>query len=442
MGITLIVDTNKVRNEKSFDQLLGSREDLLRLSGRVKLVLPEIVLEEIVQQKRRYFDSELIKLRGNGVARLAGLSEAAIDKISFAPVEGKVRSDNSVPYYVEPFEFDAVALERIKAMALGHRPPFEANSDKGFKDACIALTAESYANKHSDERVYLITEDKLLAEYFDGSSHVTCIRDFKDIDEVLGDRPSTKVLPEQGEAVAVSENQVHELELKDAAPSNPIRGQVRSLIAMLRGSKSFARTHQIVSQLVPLSSAMTPDEDVELISAAVDNDQVNWILKDPDVEGLLLPVFYRCEDALDDSTYNAFVFYAELKNERAAFREDLEFTNNEIQVYRAFADALSESIVNIGSLAVIEPNDEKLLNKLVAIRKVSLLEKDISANVVVECFVHGVYTCLPEGRFPVEVLSDFVDMAADAYEEKRGVLFAGLRNRLAEAPKNHEDIPF
>lgn len=44
----VIVDTNLARNENSFSQLLGNRNQLESISSRARLLIPKVVVDEIV----------------------------------------------------------------------------------------------------------------------------------------------------------------------------------------------------------------------------------------------------------------------------------------------------------------------------------------------------------------------------------------------------------
>ena len=55
MNKVVIVDTNLARNENSFTKLLGNRGQLEAISAKARLAVPEVVIDEIVEQKRSAF---------------------------------------------------------------------------------------------------------------------------------------------------------------------------------------------------------------------------------------------------------------------------------------------------------------------------------------------------------------------------------------------------
>jgi hypothetical protein len=56
-------------------------------------------------------------------------------------------------------------LDKIKELAIKNIPPFEAESDKGFKDSYIHLTICEFVTSAHDD-VFVVTNDKRLKESF------------------------------------------------------------------------------------------------------------------------------------------------------------------------------------------------------------------------------------------------------------------------------------
>ena len=61
--VFVLVDTNIVRNEQSVTNLFGSRNALIELRNAIELVVPEMVIEEIISQKRSSFDDAKQKVK-------------------------------------------------------------------------------------------------------------------------------------------------------------------------------------------------------------------------------------------------------------------------------------------------------------------------------------------------------------------------------------------
>ena len=102
MSMLVIVDTNLARNENSYEQLLGYRGQLEAVSKSAQLLIPEIVIDEIIAQKRLAFEKEIASLKRSGVLKLTDFSAGELEKLAFDNVESYIRSDKSIDYDVLP----------------------------------------------------------------------------------------------------------------------------------------------------------------------------------------------------------------------------------------------------------------------------------------------------------------------------------------------------
>lgn len=73
------------------------------------------------------------------------------------------------------------------------------------------------------------------------------------------------------------------------------------LIAQLGASESFRETHAVIRKLSAYSD-FSHAQINDIVSAAVSNNQVNWIVGDPDVETFLQSVVHGREDRIDPDT--------------------------------------------------------------------------------------------------------------------------------------------
>ena len=71
-----------------------------------------------------------------------------------------------------------------------------------------------------------------------------------------------------------------------------------SLITRLAASSTFRRTHEIVAELSTYVE-FTDAEISQIASAAVSNDQVNWIINDDDIRSFLVSTIKPREEAVD-----------------------------------------------------------------------------------------------------------------------------------------------
>lgn len=426
--VFVLVDTNIVRNEQSVTNLFGSRNALIELRNAIELVVPEMVIEEIISQKRSSFDDAKQKLLGNPLLSQLSISTKDVESLCFDYFESALRQDCSIPFTIAQMPEDVSTMATVKKMALNNTPPFNKGNDKGFKDACIVLAMANFISQHNSESIYVVSGDNRVRDYFENDKRCVCLKSLEDLKSRIfwiGDRESKEATDKQ------VVNKVPE-QIKNSSL------EAQALLDELRGSRSFSRTHAVIEKLTANKGLLSIRDKVELFDIAATNDQVGWIVKDPDVLSFYLPLFRECEPLLDEKAYSAFVRSAEITDIRAERREDPEFSAQEIESYRNFADQLSNCLNGISPIATINSDFDALLPKLKELRKAAILESTIQANLVADCFIDGNYECDSRKRFDVSALNSFVETLAGATPEKRSVLCQGIRNRLKEIPGTYE----
>lgn len=75
--------------------------------------------------------------------------------------------------------------------------------------------------------------------------------------------------------------------------------KIDNLIAVLQNSRSFANTHTVISELKKYNDLEKEQKEM-VYQAALDNQQVFWILKDPDVSNFYLKLIGKNADGLSD----------------------------------------------------------------------------------------------------------------------------------------------
>ena len=285
----VIVDTNLARNENSYSELLGNRKQLQAIAASNELYIPEVVIDEIVTQKRLSFLREQAQINRSGILKLTSFSIDEAESLAFEQVEKKIRSDKSIPFNVLPQAPVEYAFSRIYNWAINHEPPFEEKSDKGFKDACIVASIDFFLEQSSEEKQVLIcTDDKRMAEYFKDRTNITVEEDLKNVIK-LNNRPKVK------ESVETTTN------TSDFDTKNAANADVNDLIEELANSLSFAETHSIISKLSSSPHVTTDQQELRILSVALENQQVEWILKDDDVSEYIKPIFLRHKEELIDN---------------------------------------------------------------------------------------------------------------------------------------------
>ncbi len=133
----VIFDTNFVRNTKP-RQFLGGRVELEKFAKVAELVFPDIVIEEIKNQKRGRLEKNKTSFLSNPFHWLKNLDFDETKNFDIESHLSELEGNETLEYSVIKLS-DTSVLEQMKEMALKKLPPFEAgdNTDKGFKDACI-----------------------------------------------------------------------------------------------------------------------------------------------------------------------------------------------------------------------------------------------------------------------------------------------------------------
>jgi len=165
---TIFIDTNSIRNKKT-SSFFGNIDKYQKLSDQVQIIIPSIVVEEIKRQKKRYLNSQLNKFQENYFTKYLDIDsgEVLVQHID-EKVAALYQGANEEISHVELELGHQGKLQRIKELAIGNIPPFEAETDKGFKDSYFYLTVLQYKENSTDD-VFVITNDTRLKEAFNNT---------------------------------------------------------------------------------------------------------------------------------------------------------------------------------------------------------------------------------------------------------------------------------
>jgi hypothetical protein len=311
MSVKIIVDTNGLLNKKSPDQLLGNRKELQKVvdTPDAELVIPAIVMDEIIFQK-----ASMLRLAKQTLVDNAYYKRLPDDVRLAAEAndldETKLRSDQSIPFTEIGITDKATAFTKIRKLAINHEAPFakynpgdKTNTDKGFKDACIAIAIDEYLAAIEDDRVIFVSSDGRLSEYFANNDRVVCV---SNVDDALG-----QIEPAATEAI-LEDN-------RPAATIKPLsqeRLAIQALLTDFRNTGSFAETHGLIPKLKSMakSNKLTDDGYMDILASTVQNSQIAWLLGDEDVRSFILPIFTKYGDRLDTESYNVIAPGLELES--------------------------------------------------------------------------------------------------------------------------------
>jgi hypothetical protein len=178
----VILDTNKIRANFEWEMDYSNFEpkgDFIkitewveqnRLQGLVTVGLPEIVVEEVVENRRANFEKELGFLKAS-LKKLENISCCDFSRIVLPKqdfdyrlfIRKKMEEYMGTKPYVTFLRLNkenhSKTLEKIMKKALLKKKPFN-DSGKGFKDALIWETLLNFRDMNRYNNVFLLTEDR------------------------------------------------------------------------------------------------------------------------------------------------------------------------------------------------------------------------------------------------------------------------------------------
>jgi hypothetical protein len=304
MSIKIVADTNALVGKNTFDTLFGNRtelEKILAIPGS-ELVVPSIVIDELLNQKSTAFKTAKSRLTESSYYKKRVSSKVKAEIESDDTDLSSLRSDVSMPHTTIDLSDKATALDKIRRLATNYQAPFQVyssdkkeNSDKGFKDAYIALTIDEYLTQISDgENIFLLTKDARLAEYFQGNTRVVRVQSYDEINSQI-------------EQPAKPENLVAtNLPTGSVKPLSQERLNIQELLTDFRNTGTFTTTHALVPKIVKLqkNNKLIASDYTDILEATAENNQINWLLGDEDVREFILPIFKEYAGRLNTEQYN------------------------------------------------------------------------------------------------------------------------------------------
>ncbi len=327
----VVFDTNQVNNSAG-NNLLGNREELNKFAKVVEIIIPEIVLEEIKNSKKRNLKRKQSSFLSNPFHSLRGL---VTQETKDFDIEKHIQNliDN------EEFKFSIIslknndALNEIKDLALKKEPPFENkdNTDKGFKDALIYFSILEFLDEIPDKYIFVCVEDGRFKEALEKHDNIIVIKDFDEytkhriaqfqddyflgkVDEELGlEFKKNEVLDYW---ININKNQVVLFEKEGIAYVIEVdtgelitvtnREEYLDTIEMLINASNFGTTHEAIERLENYIQFLSEEEIARILIASFQNDQVRWIINDEDVKQFIGKLF-KSHDELEDLVVQGFL---------------------------------------------------------------------------------------------------------------------------------------
>lgn len=298
----VIFDTNFLRNTEP-SNFLWWREQLKKFSNFADLLLPDMVIEELKNQKRRNLEKHKKNFLENPFHWLRNINKQDTEKFDSEAHILQLENEEDISYKTI-YLTDNSVLWKIKELALKKLPPFEDSdsTDKWFKDAYIYFTILEYVEKNSDEYVFVCTWDWKLKDAFRKHSNIKIIKDFDDFEDQTTwyfKKPYfidklKEILPEDFESIwdisyNINNNWLVTVFTKDIDTyfvevdysTKDIIDYARKwdfndIIQKIIVSDNFWDTHSNSKQLIKFCNYITDNEIILLFNAIFENYQIKW----------------------------------------------------------------------------------------------------------------------------------------------------------------------
>ncbi len=127
--------------------------------------------------------------------------------------------------------------------------------------------------------------------------------------------------------------------------------------------------------------------------------------------------------------------------------ETFDFSREQKNIYRTFAEDLKNSISVIKDSLIVEKDIGIIIEKMKKVLRDNALEMYISNNyVLISCFIKSNYTYYPEKEIPVVEVKNFYNFLVSQSSEKREIILNNLYGRLNKIPVVNsmydEELPF
>jgi serine/threonine-protein kinase len=129
--------------------------------------------------------------------------------------------------------------------------------------------------------------------------------------------------------------------------------------------------------------------------------------------------------------------------------EDIEFTSDELNVYREFADALCGQVSKIERRAKYVEDAGRIVRQLEDAYRKFILEAHVpDMALILRCMIDGAYYYRGDEYVETRCVRDFIQLLKSATDEKRRLIVANIHTRFDCVPRYRltpppaDDIPF
>ena len=414
----LFLDTNVLNGNQSFHQLFGNREEIEELSKHFKLIIPDIVIEELISHKRKQFEKETSFFKKSSLVAFFSFDISNLLSKTFEEVRQACLDGETVPYDSCPVGDPTFFQETFLPLALKNQPPFEKASDKGYKDACISCSIMTYMKQHPNNAFFSYTKDGRQFEYLSSIENIAAFSSYRELIEA--------VAPQQGPSNSYTS--------KRSYAGNPIEKKanphIKEAVAKLAASRSFQTTHSLVHEICENIDYLTLSDKQTILQSSIDNTQVRWLLRDSDVRELVIPIFAELSDILNDSDYVDFVNAADLPNDRLDSCGNPQYSSSERNAYKVFADSFINHLLMRDYDSSINTNVEDVTHSLRALIASSSLDPDpLTWERVCRCVIIGGYSA-DSSKAKRDSIAMFCNLLDTSNPKKKADIIRMLNDRF------------
>jgi len=319
----VIFDTNFIRNTEA-KHFLGGRSELEKFARVAELVFPDIVIEEIKNQKRKNLEKNKSSFLSNPFHWLRNLDRDDTQNFDIESHIAELETNETLKYSVIKLT-DYSVLEQMKELALKKLPPFEAgdNTDKGFKDACIYFTTLEYLQSIPDKMIFVCCKDERLQEAFKKHPNIIVIDSYDGFlknsitrfyDDYFIEKLQSEIHADIRKEHIVdywlntNENRVLRIEIDGEKYALEVdAGEIvayekvatySEAINTLRNTSAFATTHSAIEALNPYIHFLSDDEVIKILEAVDTNNQIYLIIGDDDVKQFISTLYNKKKSLL------------------------------------------------------------------------------------------------------------------------------------------------
>lgn len=343
--VAVIFDTNACHSRRETQSFFGYRPIMTEIASRAEILLPQVVVNELIQQNAEGTLENIEALKSNSLLTELGFDIKLLESVDGDKHAMKIYENEAIAHKVVRVEKPEEAYRKIEKWSVAGSPPFNErkkdgknNSDKGIKDAIVACTVDEILAADKYDIYYLACRDTRLKDYFRDNKRIACLSPEEILDELKKEFfdeytlartkeelnwPSITLKDEwiniNSDIVGLFEYEEYEIAVIFDKASKEIL-ETRDLLLIDRGevlqiSGSFSSTHDVVAKITDSLIYYSFDDLMKIRSALISNDQVYGIGTDDDIKALAEQIYRYFLYDLSQEDRKLFMSYYNIREE-------------------------------------------------------------------------------------------------------------------------------